>query len=273
LPDVNDHDEFPEDPLAADEAVVNPREKPMGFFDHLEDLRWTLIKCAVVFAGFVALIAFNLRRFAYLLSRPLEQVQAEYPALNTELITNSPMGVFSVIISICLLGGFLLALPFCLFFIGQFVAPALTQREVKLLLPTAGAGLGLFLLGASFGYFLIVPSTLRISFELNELLGYNILWTADKYYSLLLWLVLGLGAAFEFPLLIVLANLMGLVAVATLRKYRRHSIVLMFIIAAIITPTPAMINQTLIALPLIALYELSILVAARMERRRAAPAG
>jgi len=263
---VNDHEEFDGEPAA------EPREKPMGFFDHLEDLRWTLIKCALVFAGFVALIAFNLRRFAYLLVRPLEQVQADYPSLHTELITNSPMGVFSVIISICLLGGLLLALPFCLFFVGQFVAPALTRRELRLLLPAAGAALVLFLLGASFGYFLIVPSTLRISFELNELLGYNILWTADKYYGLLLWLLLRLRGGFEFPLLIVLANLMGLVSVATLRKYRRHAIVLMFIIAAIITPTPDMFNQTLIALPLIALYELSILVTARMERRRAAAA-
>ncbi len=266
---MNDHEEF-SDEITPAEVAVDPREKPMGFFEHLEELRWTLIKCAGVFAVFVALIGFNLRRFAHLLSRPLENAQADYPALQTELITNSPMGVFSVIISICLLGGFLLALPFCLFFIGQFVAPALTQREIRLLLPTALAALVLFFLGASFGYFFIVPSTLRISFELNELLGYSILWTADRYYSLILWLVLGLGAAFEFPLLIVLANMMGLVAVATLRKYRRHAIVVMFVIAAIITPTPDMFNQTLIAIPLILLYELSILVAARMEKRRAA---
>lgn len=246
-----------------------PREKPMGFFDHLEDLRWTLIKCAAVFAAFVTLIAFNLRGFAHLLSRPLEQVRLEYPALNTELITNSPMGVFSVIISVCLLGGLLLALPFCLFFVGQFVAPALTARELRLLLPAAAAALGLFVTGAAFGYFLIVPSTLRISFELNELLGYQVLWTADRYYSLLLWLVLGLGAAFEFPLLIVLANLMGLLGVATLRKFRRHAVVVIFIVAAVITPTPDMFNQTLIALPLYALYELSILVTAWLERRRA----
>jgi sec-independent protein translocase protein TatC len=94
------------------------------------------------------------------------------------------------------------------------------------------------------------------------------MWTADKYYSLLLWLVLGLGAAFEFPLLVVLAVYLGFVEVATLRKYRRHAIVVIFIIAAVVTPTPDPLNQALFALPLIILYEVAIFVAARITKRR-----
>ncbi|MDP2138049.1 MAG: twin-arginine translocase subunit TatC [Candidatus Didemnitutus sp.] len=250
-------------------AVTNGplREKPMGFLDHLEELRGTLVKCAIVFALVVAGIAYLLQDFAHLLNLPLENVRAEYPQLKTDLITNSPMGIFSVVINICVTGGFVLSLPFFLFFLGQFVAPALTQRELKVLVPTMLAAFGLFLTGASFGYFVLVPSTIRVAFELNELLGYTVLWTADAYYSLLMWMVLGVGASFEFPLLVVLATYMGLVEVATLKKYRRHAIVVMFVIAAIVTPTPDPVNQTMFAVPLIFLYEASIWASTFVGRR------
>lgn len=241
--------------------------KPMGFLGHLEELRWTLIKCAVVFAIFVTIIAYHLQDASTLLNWPLEQIQAEYPRLKTDLVTNTPMGIFTVIINVCLMGGVILALPFWLFFLGQFVAPALTQRELRVIVPTGLAAFGLFLGGAAFGYYLLTPSTIRVAFELNEMLGYTIMWTADKYYSLLLWMVLGMGAAFEFPLLVVLAVYMGLIEVATLRTYRRHAIIVMFVIAAIVTPTPDPLNQCLFALPLIVLYELSIWVSAFIGRR------
>ncbi|RXK55172.1 twin-arginine translocase subunit TatC [Oleiharenicola lentus] len=244
--------------------------KPMGFLGHLEELRVTLIKCAVVFAIFVTIIAYNLDSAAHLLNLPLEQIQAEYPKMKTDLVTSTPMGVFTVIINICIMGGVLLSLPFWLFFVGQFVAPALTRRELKVIVPTGLAANLLFIGGASFGYFLLTPSTIRVSFELNELLGYTIMWTADKYYSLLLWMTLGMGAAFEFPLLIVLAVYMGLLEVSTLRKYRRHAIVVVFVIAAIITPTPDPMTQCLVAVPLIVLYELSIWVSAFIGRRNQA---
>ncbi len=243
--------------------------KPMGFLDHLEDLRWTLIKCAIVFAIFVTILAYNLDVASTLLTSPLEQVQADYPKLKTDLVTNSPMSVFSVIIDICIMGGVIMSLPFWLFFIGQFVAPALTQREMRVIVPTGLAALGLFAGGTAFGYYILTPSTIRVAFELNQLLGYTVLWTADKYYSLLLWMTLGMGGAFEFPLLVVLAVYMGLIEVATLRKYRRHAIIVMFITAAIVTPTPDPFNQCLFALPLILLYELSIWVSAFIGRRKA----
>lgn len=239
----------------------------MGFLGHLEELRGTLIKCTVVFAIFVTVIAYNVDVASQMLNAPLESVQAQYPKLKTDLVTNTPMGVFSVIIDICLLGGVLMALPFWLFFIGQFVAPALTRKEMRVIVPTGLAALGLFAGGSAFGYYLLTPSTIRVAFELNELLGFTVMWTADKYYSLLMWMTLGMGGAFEFPLLIVLAVYMGLIEVKTLRAYRRHAVVVMFIIAAVVTPTPDPLNQCLFALPLIVLYELSIWVSAFIGRR------
>jgi len=250
-----------------DEELVHGK-KAMGFLEHLEDLRVTLIKCAVVFGIFVTAIAYFVNKFAEALSWPLEKVRADFPKMSTDLITNSPMGVFSVIIDICLIGGLVLSLPFFLFFIGQFIAPALTKRELKVLLPTCASAFFLFLGGSAFGYFVLTPSTIRVSYELNQMLGYSVMWTADRYYSLLMWLVLGMGSAFEFPLLIVLAVYMGLVEVATLREYRRHAIVVIFIISAVVTPTPDPVNQSMFALPLIVLYEVAIFVGAGLKRRR-----
>lgn len=245
-----------------------PAGKAMGFLGHLEELRWTLIKCAVVFAIFVTVIAYQLEMATEILNWPLHQVQAEFPKLKNDLVTNSPMSVFSAVIDICLMGGVILSIPFWLFFVGQFVAPALTKKEMKIIVPTGLAALLLFLVGTAFGYFLLTPSTIRVAFQLNEMLGYVVMWTADRYYSLLLWMTLGMGAAFEFPLLVVLAVYMGLIEVATLRKYRRHAIVVIFIIAAIITPTPDPLNQCLFALPLIVLYEVAIWVSAAIGKRR-----
>ena len=157
-----------------------------------------------------------------------------------------------------------------LFFVGQFVAPALSERELKLVVPTCVSATLLFLLGASFGFFLLVPSTIRFAMEINELLGYVLRWTPGSYYSLLTWLVLGVGAAFEFPLLIVLAVHFGFLRVQTLRRYRRHSIVAIFIIAAVVTPTPDPFTQCMFAVPLYLLFELAIIVGARVQALREA---
>lgn len=248
--------------------AVAGKAKPMGFLDHLEDLRWTLIKCAVVFAVFVTIIAYRLEDAATLLNWPLEQVMKDFPQFKPGLVTNSPMAVFSVIIDMCLIGGVVMALPFWLFFIGQFVAPALTRRELRVIVPTGLSAFALFLAGAALGYYFLTASSIRVALELNQALGYNVMWTADKYYSLLMWLVLGMGGAFEFPLLVVLAVYMGLIEVATLRKYRRHAIVVIFIIAAVITPTTDPLNMSLFAVPLFVLYEAAILVASLIGKRR-----
>ncbi len=240
----------------------------MGFLGHLEELRGTLIKCAVVFAVFVTIIAYRLEDATLLLNAPLREVQAQYPKLASDLVTTSPMSVFSVVIDICLIWGVVFSLPFWLFFIGQFIAPALTKREMRGIMPTALSAFALFIAGAGFGYYFLTASSIRVAFELNQQLGYKVMWTADMYYNLLLWLTLGMGAAFEFPLLVVLAVYMGLIEVATLRKFWRHAFVVIFIIAAVVTPTTDPINMCLFAAPLMVLYFLAIVVASKLVRRR-----
>lgn len=258
----------PDDTDYESDQPIDTREKPMGFLEHLDELRGTLVKCAITFIVFASLIGIFLKESNDVLMWPLNYVRSENASLVLELGTSAPMEGFSVIIQMCTMGGLMLAAPFMLFFIGQFVAPALSEKELKAVLPVCGTAMVLFLIGAAFSFFLLVPSTLRVAVEINDLFGFVMRWTPASYYSLLLWLVLGVGAAFEFPLLIVLAVYIGFLKVATLRKYRRHSIVVIFIIAAVVTPTPDPVTQLMMAIPLYVLFELAIIAGARVERRK-----
>jgi len=177
--------------------------------------------------------------------------------------------VFNMVISMCVFGGLMLASPFILYFIGQFVAPALTEREMKAVLPLCISALILFLIGAAFSFFLLMPSTIRVAIELSNAFELENRWTAGNYFNTLTWLVLGSGGVFEFPLVIVLLVWLGIMTTAFLRKYRRHAVVVIFIIAAIVTPTPDPFTQTLFAAPLYGLFEISILVSSRVEKKRA----
>ncbi|WP_238991438.1 twin-arginine translocase subunit TatC [Rariglobus hedericola] len=257
-----------DDDYEMSEDDISTREKPMGFLEHLDELRGTLVKCAIAFVVFACLIGIFLKESNDVLMWPLNHVRAENAKLVLDLGTSAPMEGFSVIIQMCTMGGFMLAAPFMLFFIGQFVAPALSEKELKAVLPVCLSAMFLFLMGASFSFFLLVPSTLRVAVEINDMFGFVMRWTPASYYSLLLWLVMGVGASFEFPLLIVLAVYLGFLKVATLRKFRRHAIVVIFVIAAIVTPTPDPFTQTMMAVPLYVLFELAIIAGARVEKRK-----
>ena len=254
--------------LSLTNVMNRGREKPMGFFEHLEEMRWMLIKCAVVFAIFAGLIGYFLKEFNGVLLWPLTTVQREYPDVPMILGTNGAVEVFNAVFQICMLGGLVLAAPFMLFFIGRFVSPALTEKEMKVILPLCFSAFILFLLGATFGFFILVPGALRTAIDLSKLLQYEPRWTAGGYYTLMSWLVLGVGGAFEFPLLILLLIWLGIMSTAFLRKYRKHAIVVIVIIAAIVTPTTDPMNMLFLASPLYVLFELAIIVGARMEKIR-----
>ena len=251
------------------EPATPTREKPMGFWDHLNELRGTIIKSVVVFVIFATIIGFYLTEFNQVLMWPFYKVTKEYPSLTIDLGTTTIMAGFNMVIQMCVLGGLMCSAPFILFFIGRFVAPALTEKELKAVLPMCAAAFVLFLMGAAFAFFLLVPSTVRMAIEINKSFDLAFRWDVGSYYSVLTWLVLGVGGAFEFPLVILLLVWLGIMTTEFLRKYRRHAIVVIFIIAAIITPTPDPFTQTMFAIPLYLLYEIAILASTRIEKRKA----
>jgi sec-independent protein translocase protein TatC len=267
-PEVNPDDPYTPPEAYAPKPVV--REKPMGFWEHLEELRGTIVKSVITFIVFTVLIGVFIKQFNQLLLWPLHQGAAHFPGLQVQLVAQSPMEPFTMIIQLCVLGALTLSIPFILFFVAQFVAPALTEREMRAVLPMCLSALLLFLGGAAFGFFALMPNTVRISIELVQAFDLVVMWTVGKYYTTLTYLVIGVGAAFEFPLVIVVLVWIGILTTAFLRKYRRHAIVLIFIMAAIITPTPDPFTQTIFAGPLYLLFELAIIIGSRIEKRRAA---
>ena len=246
------------------------REKAMGFWEHLEELRGVIVKSLVVFVIFAVLIGVFATEFFDVLKWPLHYGSRGFPDVDTKLGTQSIMEVFNMIIQLCVFGALMLAGPFILYFVAQFVAPALTAREMKAVLPMCISAMFLFLVGAAFSFFILMPSTVRIALELGKAFDLENRWTVGNYFSTLTWLVLGAGGVFEFPLVIILLVWLGVMTTATLRKYRRHAIVVIFIIAAIVTPTPDPVTQTIFAVPLYVLYEIAILVSARVEKKRRA---
>ena len=161
------------------------------------------------------------------------------------------------------------AAPFALFFLGQFVVPALSPKERRVVVPGVVVAVLLFLAGASFSFLLLVPASIRVAIEANQWMGYAMIWTVGSYYSLMTWLVVGMGLVFEFPLLVLALTYLGIVSVAAFRRSRRLVIVICFIAAAVITPTPDPITQTLVAAPLWVLFEVALLVGAFVERKKA----
>jgi sec-independent protein translocase protein TatC len=240
----------------------------MGFWEHLDELRGTLIKSLSVVVVFAVLIGFYLVQFNRILMWPFQQAAVNNPNLTIELVTGTPMEGFNVIVELCVMGSLLLSAPFILFFIGQFIAPALTEREMKAVLPMCFSALLLFLAGVAFAFFVLMPSALRLSIDLNQTLGWGFRWTVGSYYTVLTRTVLGVGATFQFPLVIVLLVWLGFVSTAVLRKYRRHAVVGIFVLAMIVTPSTDPANQIMVGLPMYVLYEIAILISRQVEKRR-----
>jgi sec-independent protein translocase protein TatC len=176
------------------------------------------------------------------------------------------MGVFSVMLQVLFLGGLACSLPFMLFALAQFIAPALTEQEKKVLIPGLAAGFVLFLVGVAFSFFVILPAALRVAITFNEMLGLELLWGAADYYSLVVWLCVLMGALFEFPLILVLLIHLGILTSDALRAQRKLVAVGLLVLSAVITPTGDPITLLIMTIPLYGLYELAILVGSRWKK-------
>lgn len=248
-------------------------EKVMGFLDHLEELRMTLFKCVAAFVLAAVVVAYFFDEVKAWLDWPLQvgRERSGHPDAIT-MVTNTLMAPFSVYISVGFLGALALSMPFMLFFLGQFVAPALTAKEKRLLIPGGVAALLLFVAGGAFAFFLLLPSVVDVSITANVDLGASAMLSLDSWYSTVAWMVLGMGAAFQFPMIIQIVVFLGLMEVATLRKWRRVALIICMIAAAVITPTPDPINMLVCTAPLYLLYEVAIVVAVLYTSKLAARA-
>jgi sec-independent protein translocase protein TatC len=235
----------------------------MGFFDHLEELRKRIFVCLVaVFVLF--LLAFSKAEFLFeFLARPLRRVLPPGQNLSYTTLTEP----FLLYFRVSLLAAVIAASPVILWQIWLFIAPALYRREKKYVFPFVLAGVFFFIGGCAFGYYEAFPLVVRFLIGVGKELNANAVITINEYLSTATKIIVGLGLCFETPILIFFLARMGIVSERWLLAKFKYAVLLIFIIAAIITPTPDIATQCVFALPMILLYLLGIGIAWVFRKR------
>lgn len=233
----------------------------MNFIPHLEELRRRFLLCAAVFAVTSVISYFFSREILDFLTQPLSQ--SPYPA---QLVFQKPYEAFLIHIKVAAFAGFLFSSPLLLWQLWLFVAPGLYEKEKMVFVPVVWISIALFWVGILFSYFFVVPWTLQfmLGFQTDTL---RPLLTVGSYFSFLIGMLISFGVLFDFPVFMVGAVELGVVTTGALRRSRRIIIVLIFITAAVLTPSPDPLSQLLLALPLLVLFELSLWIARIRERK------
>lgn len=243
-------------------------ETSKPFLEHLEDLRWTIVKMAI------ALIAAMIICFAFrsllvrVMQAPLREVDPQVGALRALGITDSIVISFHL----AFYAGIVLCFPLLLYFLAEFVLPALTAVEKQFLFPAIFLSFGLFLLGVLVCYFWLLPKTILFFFRDTESLGWTPAWTVQQYYSFVTRFVIGFGLAFELPVVVLALVRFGFITYKFMTRTRPYAIVLIFVLATIIAPTPDLLTLIAMGSPMCLLYESCIWIAWAMERRSASRA-
>lgn len=261
--------------------------KDMTFLEHLEELRWTLVRSAIavvvatllvfiyiqdIFEGFIMAPArpdFVTYRFLCSMGHRMGMGEAFcVQDMAFRIQSNTMQGQFMMSFSIAFTLGLIAASPFVVWQLWRFVAPGLRPNERAAAQGTILYIILLFLLGAAFAYYVVAPMSIQFfaTYSLSSIVENKP--TLDSYVGILNSFLLWTGLAFELPVVMVFLARIGLVGSAFLRQYRKHALVVILIVAAIITP-PDVVSQVLVTIPLVGLYEVSIALAARAERRRA----
>jgi len=330
----------------AEDVIVPPEPEPeeeeggpvKSFLDHLEDLRWVLIKtgAALLVGMIICLIAGD--RVVGILTKPLRDAKIDYPGtnqvvtvrfgtnrlgvfpltaeqqatvhfggqryvslqvapvsvgtnlilalvpdpqadaetgqhMNIELINLAPAGGFIVALQVAFYGGIVLAAPFILFFVAQFVFPALKMKEKHYVYRGLGWSVLLFAAGVAFCYFILMPLALAASVKYSNWLGFSASqWRAEEYISFVCKFMLGMGLGFQLPVVLLVLVRIGVLSYAVLSKARPYMIVINLVLGAVLT-TPEVITQVMMAVPLQILYEITVWVAyywEKKDRKRAA---
>jgi sec-independent protein translocase protein TatC len=251
---------------ASDEETTEITADTKPFLSHLEDLRWTVFRCLGALLVGVILCGFLTPGILQVLYEPLRATGHDP---KTFLRTLDVVDPFSINMEIAVFGGLILALPFILYFLGQFLLPALTAHERRLLGPIFAGGALLFAVGVSFCYFFVLKSTLQFFFGYNYYLGFEAMWTAKALIDFEVQMLAGFGLAFEMPLVILVLNLLGIVSAAQLAAKRRHAAFIIFIAACCIIPSTDLFSLSVLSVPMYLLFELCILIARVVEKSKA----
>ncbi len=261
--------------------------KEMSFLDHLEDLRWLLIRitAAILIVSCLSyfIIDFIFEKVIFAPLNPDFITYRKFCELTHYLNTNDggmcvdkmPFiiqstelgGQFSIFLWTCISAGFILGFPYILWEIWKFISPALYKNEKKSAVGFILSSSLLFFLGVLFGYYLILPLSINFFGGFNVSKAIQNQFKVDNYIGMVKTSAISCGIIFELPIIIYFLTKFGLVTATTLRVYRRYAIVIILIVAAIITP-PDILSQIIVSIPLLILYEASILIAVFVNKKQ-----
>lgn len=256
----------------------------MSFFDHLEELRWHIIRSLIVVVV-LAGVAFSFPHFLFdtvlfgpkrldfwtyrqlckisvLVNQPeLCVKEFHFTMMNTDLA-----GQFTWNFTAAIMAGVIVGFPYLLWELWRFISPALKKEEKRHSTGMIAFGSVLFLLGVLFGYYIVMPLTVNFlgGYTISDEIKNQI--TLDSYFSMLMTLALASGITFEMPILAYYLSKIGIITPKLLRSSRRYAVIIILILAAVITPSPDIMTQLIVSAPLFILFEISIFVSAGVER-------
>jgi sec-independent protein translocase protein TatC len=235
----------------------------MTFLEHLEDLRKRLFYSAIaIVGGFIPCWIFS-KQFYAILARPVTQ----YLPPGTKLAFTTLTAPFMMYLKLAFMASIFFSSPFVFLQLWYFIAPGLYQKEKKYVVPFVLMTTVFFALGALFGYYIVFPFACRFFLSVGK--DFQPVITVDEYFGLALKVLLGVAATFETPALVFLLAKMGVLTARWMVKNFKYAVLAIFVIAAVITPSPDWVTQSIVAIPMLALYGLSILIALLVGRQKA----
>ncbi|MBL7764310.1 MAG: twin-arginine translocase subunit TatC [Chitinophagaceae bacterium] len=260
-------------------------EAEMSFIDHLEDLRWHLVRSVIaVLIGAIVIFIYSSDIVDKVILGPAHQDFITYGYLckigrflhigdslcinniKVSFLSTAMTEQFMSTFTIAFVGGFIIAFPYIFWEFWRFVRPALTEKELKRTKGVIFWVSVLFFLGVAFGYYILTPFMVNFYFSYSLSPMIEIKPTFGDYLENLIYTTVGIGILFQMPLLVMVLAKIGIITGTFLKKYRRHAIVVILIAAAIITPSTDPFSLTLVTIPLYVLFEASIMLASRVQR-------
>ncbi|MBI3122763.1 MAG: twin-arginine translocase subunit TatC [Ignavibacteriales bacterium] len=237
-------------------------EKEMTFLDHLEELRWRIIYSL----GGIAIGTIVAWIFIDFFVEQILLLPAKTSGLKLQSIR--PFGQLFLYFQVAIILGLIFSFPNVVYQLWKFIAPALKQKEKKYITWIVTFTTFCFLCGIAFAYYIMLPLTLKFAAQFGSPTIENN-FSIDEYLSIVLSVLLGAGLVFELPMLSFFLSTIGILTPKLMRKYRRHSIVVILVLAAFLTPGTDPVSQLLLAIPLVILYEISIFVSKIFQKKSA----
>ncbi len=254
--------------LAAEETTLNNGEDQdggdveMSFLDHIEELRWRIIY------SLIGILVFTI--IAWIFIDPIIEVVLLKPArdANASLQNLRPFGQLFLYVQVAIIVGIVVSLPNIFYQLWKFIAPALKKREQKYIIWIVFFSTFCFLAGIAFAYFVMLPLTMKFAAQFGTAEIANE-FAIDEYMSIIISVMLAAGLVFELPMISFFLSKLGILTPKFMRKYRRHAIVIILVLAAFLTPGADPVSQVILAVPLVLLYEISIFISKISSKKSA----